>query len=246
MYKIIDISEHQQYIDWEVVKDSIDGAIIRCGYGNDTTEQDDKQWIRNAEECSRLNIPFGVYIYSYAVTLKEAESEACHVLRCVKDYRLTYPIYIDLEEEGTTQGVKERVIRFGEIIENAGYWCGIYANLYWWNTYLVGLERFTKWIAQYNDKCDYAGSNLDMWQYTSKGKICGIEGNVDMNECYRDFPREIGGGSKVTGSRIEYKVKEGDTLSEIAERYNTTIEILKHTNKISNPDLIYVGQELII
>jgi GH25 family lysozyme M1 (1,4-beta-N-acetylmuramidase) len=67
----------------------------------------------------------------------------------------------------------------------------VYANLNWWNNYLPGLDRFTKWVAQYNKTCDYKGVNLDIWQYSSKGKVDGIEGNVDMNECYRDFPKEI-------------------------------------------------------
>ena len=92
-------------------------------------------------------------------------------------------------------GAVERACVFGDIIEAAGYWCGIYANLYWWEMILKdGLERFTKWVAQYYSKCEYTGANLDIWQYSSKGRIDGIGGNVDMNECYRDLPGEILGG----------------------------------------------------
>ena len=62
----IDVSQYQGLIDWEVVKDRIDFAIIRCGFGQDRPDQDDKLFRRNADECTRLNIPFGVYLYSYA------------------------------------------------------------------------------------------------------------------------------------------------------------------------------------
>lgn len=189
--KLIDVSEHQGKIDWEKVKPQIDGAILRCGYGMDIEKQDDTYFKRNADECTRLGIPFGVYLYSYADNNEKAKSEAAHVLRLIKPYKLSFPVYLDLEESGTQKGAIERANIFGDIIENAGYWCGVYANLNWWNNYLNGLERFTKWVAQYNKTCDYKGAHLDIWQYSSKGKVDGIGGNVDMNECYRNLPAEI-------------------------------------------------------
>ena len=206
---LIDVSEHQGKIDWEKVKPQIDGAILRCGYGSDYTNQDDEQFKRNADECTRLGIPFGVYLYSYADSIEKAKSEAAHVLRLIKGYKLSYPVYLDLEESGTSEGAVERVIVFGDIIEKAGYWCGIYANLYWWEMILQkGLERFTKWVAQYNVACEYDGANLDIWQYSSKGRIDGIGGNVDMNECYRDLPGEILGGKTVTQAAAKKTVDE--------------------------------------
>ena len=195
---VIDVSEHNDRIDWEKVMYQIDGAILRCGYGSNYESQDDECFKYNADECTRLGIPFGVYLYSYAKTVEQAKSEAAHVLRLIDGYQLSYPVYYDLEEPGTQAGAVERAIIFGDIIEAAGYWCGIYANLNWWENYLKsGLERFTKWVAQYNNVCQYKGANLDIWQYTSKGVVNGIKGGVDMNECYRDFPSEIAGGVKV-------------------------------------------------
>lgn len=208
---LIDVSEFQGRIDWEKVMHHIDGAILRCGYGIDCEEQDDEQFKRNADECTRLGIPFGVYLYSYAKTNMQAKLEADHVLRLIKPYKLSYPVYLDLEESGTAEGAVERAVIFGDIIEKAGYWCGIYANLYWWEMILKdGLERFTKWVAQYYSKCEYTGTHLDIWQYTSNGTVPGIRGNVDMNECYRDFPAEI------LGSVEEVKpVKK--TVAELVE-----------------------------
>lgn len=198
--KVIDVSEHQGIINWEQVKGQIDGAILRVGYGDDIASQDDNQWKRNADECTRLGIPFGVYIYAYAMNEAMARSEAAHVLRCIKGYNLKFPVYYDVEETGTEGYAKQAAQIFGDVIEKAGYWCGVYANLNWWNNYLKGLERFTKWVAQYNSQCDYVGANKDMWQYTSSGSVTGINGSVDMNECYRNFPEEMGGifGNKPT------------------------------------------------
>lgn len=106
--RVIDVSEHQGTINWDAVKGHIDGAILRCGYGDNIASQDDKQWKRNADECTRLGIPFGVYIYSYATSDAQARSEAEHVLRLISGYKLSYPIYLDLEQAGTETGAIQR------------------------------------------------------------------------------------------------------------------------------------------
>lgn len=212
---VIDVSEHQGKIDWEKVMPQIDGAILRCGFGGDYEHQDDECFKYNADECTRLGIPFGVYLYSYAKTDEQAKSEAAHVLRLIDGYKLDYPVYYDLEEPGTETGAVKRAIIFGDIIEKAGYWCGIYANLNWWENYLKsGLERFTKWVAQYYKVCEYKGTNLDIWQYTSKGNINGIKGNVDMNECYRDFPAEINNIKVETTEKSFSDVKPNDWYAQ--------------------------------
>lgn len=224
MKKLIDVSEWQGVIDWEKVKPHIDGAILRCGYGSDLANQDDAQFKKNADECTRLGIPFGVYLYSYAKTEEKARSEAAHVLRLVKGYKLSYPIYLDLEENGTQVGAVERANIFGDIIEKAGYWCGIYANLNWWNNYLVGLDRFTKWVAQYNDKCDFKGSHLDIWQYTSKGNVDGIKGNVDMNECYRDFLAEISGKTVAEPTPIKSTYTQEHFIRDVQKACGASVD----------------------
>ena len=195
--KLIDVSDHQGKIDWSVVREYIDGAIIRCGVGQDIPSQHDEYFVENVEACIKYGIPFGVYIYSYAKDVEMAKGEAAHVLHLLEPYKdkLSFPVYYDLEEKGTEHNAVERAIAFGNIIEDAGYWCGIYANQYWWRTYLKDkLERFTKWVAKYSSQkpSGIAGS-YDIWQYSSKGRVAGINGNVDMNICYRDFPSEIKG-----------------------------------------------------
>ena len=147
--KGIDVSEHNGIIDWAQVKASgIDFAIIRCGYGMDQTDQDDKQWLRNVTECERLGIPYGVYIYSYATNTDRAKSEAEHVLRLIQGRNLSYPVYFDMEDESTEKADHAAIAQmFCNTIKNAGYAVGVYANTSWWNTYL------TRWAAPISAIC---------------------------------------------------------------------------------------------
>ena len=219
---LIDVSEHQGVINWEQAKGHIDGAILRCGYGMDIASQDDKQWARNVAECERLGIPFGVYIYSYATNTDRAKSEAQHVLRLIQGHKLSYPVYFDMEEPGTEGAAVANAIAFGDVIEAAGYWCGVYYNRNWHNNVIKGqLDRFTRWGAGYGTNNGQKQDNYkpgfgeDIWQYSSKGSVPGVPGNVDVNVCYRDFPAEIGGNSTPTPSpdptpEPTTKYKEGD------------------------------------
>ena len=247
---VIDVSYHNGVIDWEKVKAAgVEGAILRCGYGMDQTDQDDKQFKRNADECTRLGIPFGVYLYSYANNARKAESEAQHVLRLIAGYKLSYPVYYDLEERGTEVGAAERMKIFADIIEDAGFWCGVYCNKSWWDNYLSSLgDRYTKWIARYNNVLGMDG--VDMWQYTSDGSVSGISGRVDMNHCYRDFPAEITVGTTPTqppaqadpeGSTLDLvyytmqgKFGSGDARkAALGSRYNEVQDMINHISTAS-------------
>lgn len=192
MLNVIDVSYHNGKIDWKTVKGKIDGVIIRCGYGNNLAAQDDPQWKQNADECTRLQIPFGTYLYSYAQNDVQAKSEAEHVLRLVKGYRLSFPIYYDLEAPGIEDAAVRNAKIFGGIVEKAGYMAGIYANNDWFNRIIKDhLDQYTKWIARFSEK--RPDQLCDMWQYTSTGSVPGIVGNVDRSRCYRDFPAELTG-----------------------------------------------------
>lgn len=180
----IDVSEHNGVINWEQVKASgIDFAIIRCGYGMDQTDQDDKQWIRNVTECERLGIPYGVYIYSYATNTDRARSEAQHVLRLIQGRNLSYPVYFDMEDDSTLGADLAALAEtFCSTIENAGYAVGVYANTNWWNSYLTDarFSQWYRWVAEWGPSCNYKGTYA-MWQYSDTGSVPGISGRVDMN-----------------------------------------------------------------
>jgi hypothetical protein len=134
-----------------------------------------------------------VYHYSYATSVEAAMSEAAHVLRLLKGHKPQYPVYYDLEDAGTTGKQSNATIlaiakTWVEAIEAAGYTAGIYANYHWHNTKLTDAWYDTKprWVAQYNETCDLK-KPYQIWQYSSKGRVDGIAGNVDMNYCYHEY-----------------------------------------------------------
>lgn len=257
----IDVSHHQGTIDWDKVKSQIDYAILSIGYGDNISSQDDKQFHRNAKECTRLGIPFGVYIYSYAMNLNQAKSEAEHVLRMIKGYKLDYPVYYDLEDGPTTGKCSNKLIAdmaevFCNAIEKAGYWAGIYANTSWFTNKLIDsrFNKWVKWVAQYNTVCEYKGKH-DMWQYSSAGKVNGIVGNVDMNYCYVDYPGLINKQSNIEKpiikeeKKVDYIIQYSNAVDQaiaevMADRLNCpTINCLrpyKHYNMYKT--VIAVGE----
>lgn len=191
MKVIIDVSEHNGTLDWEAIKPQIDGAILRCGYGGDTPSQDDLQYIRNANECTRLQIPFGVYLFSYARNGQEAIDEAQHTLRLVKDYNLDLPIYYDLEYSAyigdlNASQYTEIANAYCEKIEAAGGYVGIYANTYFWQSKLMNVNAYTRWVAQWASSVTL-DKKYKLWQYSSDGQINGSSARTDVNRWYDDF-----------------------------------------------------------
>lgn len=191
----IDVSHHQGEIDWDTLAPHIDFAILRVGYGANVSSQDDRQWKNNADACSRLGIPFGVYIYSHAINKEQAMDEAQHVLRLIEAYSLSMPVYLDLEDDRLLENcskaeIYENAKVFCDAMEAAGHAVGIYANTNWWKNYLTdpGYDRWDRWVAQYSDTLNYTGE-YSMWQYTSKGVLPGITANtVDLNHWYGEPP----------------------------------------------------------
>lgn len=248
--KVIDVSEHQGVINWDAVKGNVDGVILRCGYGDNITSQDDKQWERNIAECERLGIPRGAYLYSYADSDAHAQSELQHMLRLLAGHTFQLPVYLDCEQAGTEWYAPTACQIVCEGLKAAGYTPGVYANLNWWNNYLTGVTAYTRWVAQYNSQCDYMGS-YDIWQYSSNGSVPGITGRVDMNWCYKAFDQLGGGGSSAvpgtpsvntpSGSTIDLVVgvmqgKYGngeDRKAALGSRYDEVQNMINHINTAS-------------
>lgn len=193
----IDVSSHNGNINFNSIKNHIDFCLIRCGYGNNETRQDDTYYIKNINECEKLNIPYGIYLYSYALNLNEAKSEVEHVKRLLKNTgkNFKYGIWFDMEDG---DNYKKRIgmpsndmlvsicYYFCENIEKLGYYTGIYASLDWLNTKLNNskLDRFDKWVAQWNSECNY-NKVYSIWQFTDKYEIDGKK--FDGNYLIRDF-----------------------------------------------------------
>ena len=186
----IDVSNHQGTVDWNKVKAAgIDFAILKVGpvYG-----KPDDSFEKNAAECERLGIPYGVYYYSYARSVEDANKEADRTLAWLGGHHPSLPVYYDLEDSYILQDPdfsKDKLTQIAQAfcnrMEAVGFKSGIYANLNWLNNYLnsPSLSGYDHWVAQYNWRCDYAGS-YSFWQYSSSGNVPGVNGRCDMNYCF--------------------------------------------------------------
>lgn len=219
----IDVSKWQGDIDWEEVKESDIGfAIIKCGSINPKTGRTvDPKWYQNADECKRLGIPFGVYIYSYADTTAKAKKEAQYVLKLIKGYRLRYPVYLDMEDKKLAKLSKKQLANiakaFCSTIESAGYEAGIYANYNWFTKKLTDSYFDTKdrWCARYNTYCglENVGKSYNVWQCTSSFKVSGIKGRVDLNFQIGKVPPAQVRSVKVSASSARLSVGGSKKLS---------------------------------
>lgn len=217
MLKGIDISSHQGNIDWGKVKSQIDFAIIRLGYGDNIDRQDDTCFIKNVNGCINNNIPFGIYIYSYATNLggsASIQSEVDHTKKMLsKISKKPFCVYIDMEDDNTIKLGKTMLTNFAlefcKQIKNAGYRAGVYANENWFKNYLqvstIASYGYSIWCAKYSTNKPNITSNYDIWQYSSTGHIDGINGNVDMNYMYNN----------IIGSQPQSKKEK--TIDELAK-----------------------------
>lgn len=197
----IDVSKWNGTIDWVKVKqDGVGFAIIRAGYRGASTGSIvvDPFFESNMEGAAAAGIPVGVYFFTQATNEVEAVEEASSVLSLITKYKLDYPIFIDSEGAGgngraDSLDAKQRSLAcqaFCETIRSGGYDAGIYASRNWLNKRL-DITKFSAdnriWLAEYNDKPSYGGT-YQMWQYTSNGRVNGIEGRVDFNLSYLEEP----------------------------------------------------------
>lgn len=196
----IDVSKWNKEIDWNKVKEAgVEFAIIRVGYRGWTSGSlvEDPYFGANIRGAIAAGIPVGVYFFTQAVNVMEAVEEASMVIAMVEGYSLDYPIFIDTEGTGTGgRGRADHLdastrtdvcYAFMETIKSAGYHAGVYAARSWLYNQLE-LERLSSsivWLAEYRDVPQYSGY-YQMWQYSSRGRIDGIEGNVDLNLSYMD------------------------------------------------------------
>jgi len=199
----IDVSEHNGIINWELVKDNINFVILRLGWiGNKNNHTLDKQFERNYNECKRLGIPVGIYVYNYCNSEETVKSGAEWTMKMLQGKNIELPVYIDMEDNSIANCGRDKLtnicIAFNSIIEQNGLWAGVYANENWFNNYLNKEEikrRYTTWIASYKSGTDCYKGEYDIWQNSSKGQVNGINGNVDTNYMYRDLIAEIGNKS---------------------------------------------------
>jgi len=200
----IDVSKHNGVIDWAKVKASgkADFAILRSGFGRSAPSQKDPQFERNYAECKRVGMPIGIYHYSYALSPEQAEWEADFVIEMLKGKQFEYPIYFDIEEKTQAALTKETctamVKAFCAKLEAAGYWAGFYSYDAFYATDIVPgtAERYANWVASIEYRKPTSCNQYEMWQYSWKGSVPGINSEVDLNECYVDYPTLIKNAGK--------------------------------------------------
>ena len=194
----IDVSKWNGSIDWNAVKNSgVSYVIIRCGYRGSSTGVlvEDPKFRSNIKGAKAAGLKVGAYFFSQAVNEVEAVEEASMALNLVSGYGLSYPIFMDVEAsggrgDGISKETRTAVCRaFCATVQNSGYAAGIYANKTWFTEKIStgSLTGYKIWLAQYASAPSYTATRYDMWQYSAKGRVSGISGNVDMNISYLHY-----------------------------------------------------------
>ena len=157
--KGVDLSEMNGAVDFQALKNAgVRFVILRCGYGSDFSHQDDKRFAENVEKARAAGLPWGCYLYSYAVDRDMAQSEAAHTLRLLGGRKPPYGVWYDVEDPSQAGadlvGICEA---YCGAVEAAGLYVGIYSMLSWLNGKLNSsrLDRYDKWVAQWNSACTY-------------------------------------------------------------------------------------------
>jgi len=231
MTKGIDVSYCQRNVDWNKVKESgIDFAIIRAGFGKYSPNQIDSMFESHYSGATAANLHVGAYWYCYAKTVDQAKEEAEACLKVIKDRKFDFPIFYDIEEKDTfNSGNTSEIARtFCEILEDNGYFAGIYSFKSSLESYFSPeiRKRFCTWLAHWVESSSYSDP-YDMHQYTDKGSVYGIQGYVDLNKCMTDFPQIIKDGGfngyqkkgipdKAPVRTVVDTVKKGDTGKYVA------------------------------
>ena len=206
MYLGIDVSDNQKTIDWKAVqKDGVDFAILRSVRGSGKI---DKEFVNNVKGCRSVGMAFDVYKYSYADTIAKAQNEAAQVIQALNSNNISdITVWWDMEDKSLRPLGRDNLTKLIKaaqtVIESAGFNFGIYCNQDWYNN-VLDVRKFDVpfWMAKYPSNA-VLGVNVvpnvsgkpkilpqhEMfgWQYSSKGSVAGIKGNVDLNVIYADI-----------------------------------------------------------
>ncbi|MBR5305926.1 MAG: glycoside hydrolase family 25 protein [Oscillospiraceae bacterium] len=217
-YKILDISKYQPTVDYTKVAKEIDGVILRIGltYWGQQNMGVDPYFEQHYKGFKAVGCPVGVYYYSAADSVAVAEKEAEFCLSLMNGKQFELPVYYDVENNErqgnlSKQALTNIVDAFCSKIEKQGYFVGYYSYTAWLQSkfdtaYLS--KKYTLWKADYRTIYN-TSIKCDMHQYTSSGKVNGINGNVDLSRCYKDFPsiiKNAGLNGYTKAKAITYKV----------------------------------------
>lgn len=239
----IDVSEWQGVIDWAKAKaGGIKFAILRAGISS----RADKCFATNYAACENAGIPVGAYWYCTATTVADAKAQAKLFLQVISGKKFAYPVYMDLEEPAQFALGKakcsELVDAFLTVLEQAGYFAGLYCSTSYLQQYLTDSirSRYAIWVAQYYTSCTYDG-DYGIWQYNVAGNaeydiigqknIPGVSGECDMDYCYTDYPSIIKNAGLNGFVRGATTTPNEDTKKDSNDD-DTLQQILRHVTSI--------------
>lgn len=278
MIKGIDTSVWQGNVNFKnVKKDGYSFVMIRAGYGNAIAypNQKDPQFESSYKKAKEAGMGVGAYWYTYAVDKASAIAEANSFLTTISGKEFDYPIVLDIEDAVQTRlsnaTIGTIVDAFCQTCEKAGYYISVYSFASFFNRIPTDiLKKYDVWVAHFTSasKPSYNGA-YGMWQYSDNGRVSGISGAVDLNNCYKDYPTIIknaglNGYKKAKTTKTEtkpkteekketsapatqffnYTIKSGDTLWAISRRYGVSIVQIAEDNGIKNVNVIYAGQTI--
>ncbi len=242
--KVLDISYYQPTVDYAKTAQDIDGVILRIGltYWGAYNQGKDSSFDAHYAGFKAQGTPVGCYYYSAADTLERAEEEAAYCLQLLKGHQFELPVFYDVENNERQSMLSKELLtsiveRFCSILQSAGYFVGYYSYTSWIKAkfdYEKLSRYYTLWKADYTDNPDTT-IPCDMLQYTNKGTVQGINGYVDLNECYRDYEKEIIANGLNGFDKQDYEpnayiigfASQGDvvTLTSILEKQNVAFTV---------------------
>ena len=258
IYEGIDVSEWQGKIDFKKVKESgIQVVYMRAGQG---FSYEDAEFERNYKEAKNQRLKVGAYHYVTARNEEEAKQQATFFVSLVANKKIDAKLamYFEYFTDLSKEEINKISLAFIKEVEKlSGKEAVVYSDAYnASNTFEGEVTKYPLWIAQYgvtNPENNGKWSYWEGFQYTDRGRVSGISGNVDKDKYTENILLNdntqipnVEKPNNIKEDRIRYRVKRGDTLSEIALEYNTTVRHLVDLNKIKNPNLIYIGEILII
>lgn len=258
IYKGIDVSEWQGDIDFKKVKETgIEVVYIRAGQG---FSYKDAKFERNYQEARKNGLKIGVYHYVTARSIEDAKLQAQFFVSLISKKQIDCKLAMDFETFGnlSKSEINKIALEYIKEVERLSKKeVVVYSNTYTaTNIFNKEVAKYPLWVAQYgvnNPQDNGKWLNWVGYQYSSTGRINGIEGNVDLDKFTEDIFLDTVEEIPIVEDpkcdyedRILYKVQRGDTLSEIALEHNTTVKHLVEINNIQNPNLIYTGEIIII
>ena len=268
-YRGIDVSNWSGYINWREVRDAgIEVAIIQASEGTFYRDPYLHEFYNGAKENG---IKVGFYHFFNPGSSPTPSEQARYFVDTIRGLDSDLKLVLDLEQTGGLDNyeVTRQAIEFLEEVRNySGLDVAVYTytNFAQYNLYEgLGLSEYPLWIAQLSEGGPSPnpiwGNKYVAWQYSDTGRVRGINASTDLDLIYdgmflddrEDIPKEQKQPQRIPGTRQEpstqsgviyYTVQEGDTLTSIAQKYDTTVHEITVTNSIVNPNLIYVGEVL--